>query len=187
VRARSENPANLRIGIHRDQSTPLNEKWRIFFAGTPIGGSLQVGFNDSLTAEIAFDATAVIFRAAIEALDDIKTGNVSVTGDNSVGWTMEFIGRLEAEAMPPFDVGGSGFGAGVTINIERIQVGNENFFHPPVGELWWFSSAYTQPILTTGLSNHFYHSLLKPDTQSLWNKTTLAGFHILLECFNPDF
>jgi len=187
VRAKSENPENLRIGIHKNQLTPINEKWRVFFDGVPTGGTLQVGFNDALTAEIAFDASAATFQAAIEALDDIKAGNVTVTGNNSVGWTMEFIGRLAAEAMPPFTAGGSGFGSGVTIHIERIQVGNENFFHPPIGELWWFSSAYAQPVLTTVLSNHFYHSLLKPDTQSLWNRTTLAEFQILLECFNPSF
>lgn len=48
--------------------------------GTPTGGTYTLTFNGDTTTALAFNANAAAIQAALEGLDDIASGDVTVTG-----------------------------------------------------------------------------------------------------------
>ena len=62
------------------------------------GGTFTLSFthggSTATTAPIPFDATAAQLRSSLEALANIGSGNVSVSGGSGSGWTIEFVGAL---------------------------------------------------------------------------------------------
>jgi hypothetical protein len=64
------------------------------------GGSIdpsdhfQLIWSGQTTAPLAFASTAAAVQSALEALSNIGTGNVSVTGSTSGPWTVAFVGLL---------------------------------------------------------------------------------------------
>jgi len=60
----------------------------------PTIGTFTLTFGAETTDSIAYNATAAVISARLQALTAIGTGNVSVTGDAGGPWTVEFIGDL---------------------------------------------------------------------------------------------
>ena len=63
-------------------------------AQPPELGTFTLTFAAETTDPIAYNATAAVVSAKLQALTTIDTGNVSVTGDAGGPWTVEFIGDL---------------------------------------------------------------------------------------------
>lgn len=65
--------------------------------GTPESGNFTLTFDGETTGNIAFDATASQLQSALEALDNIQSGDVSCSGGPLPGSavTVQFQGRLE--------------------------------------------------------------------------------------------
>lgn len=64
--------------------------------GTPTGGTVRYQFGDQVTAAIAYNAAAAAVQAAFEALSNIGTGNVAVTGGPGPGtpWVLTFQNQM---------------------------------------------------------------------------------------------
>lgn len=82
--------------------TGANHVQTITVTGTPTGGTVRYAFDGQVTAAIAFDAAAAAVQAAFEALSNIGTGNVTVTGGPGPGtpWVLTFGGAMAAVPLP---------------------------------------------------------------------------------------
>lgn len=84
----------------------VNEKQSLKVQGT--GGTFQLKFEGELTSKIAFNATAAAVQAALEALDSINVGDVTVTGGpgneaGSTPYVVVFAGRFEGTDVPALE------------------------------------------------------------------------------------
>lgn len=80
-----------------------NEVQGIAFSGTMATGAYKLVFRGETTASIS-TYTAAAAQAALEALDAIGTGNVTVTGTTGTGpFVVTFIGDLAGENLPLLD------------------------------------------------------------------------------------
>lgn len=80
-----------------------DEVQTITVSGTPTGGSFKLSFRDFETAAIAFDAAVADVEAALEALPNIGSGGVAVTGAGALpgnAHTVTFGGNLGKQAQP---------------------------------------------------------------------------------------
>lgn len=77
--------------------TGTNEQQLLAFSTVPDSGSYDLDFGGQITASLAFNANAAAVQAALEALSNIGVGNVSVSGDYTLGFTVVFQSAL-AEA-----------------------------------------------------------------------------------------
>jgi hypothetical protein len=79
-----------------------NEAQTVTVSGDPTGGSFTLTFNGQTTAAIAYNATAAAVQAALEALPNVGTGGVTVTGGPLPGAavTVTFTGELAGSAVP---------------------------------------------------------------------------------------
>lgn len=80
---------------------PQNEIQLVALSGTG-SGTYTLTFDGQTTAPIAFDASAAVVQAALEALSNIGAGNVSVTaGGGQVGYRfVEFTGVFARTDVP---------------------------------------------------------------------------------------
>jgi hypothetical protein len=62
-----------------------NEQQTVTITGTPTGGNFTLTYNGATTANIAFNAAAAAVQTALEALVNVGTGNVAVTGGPGPG------------------------------------------------------------------------------------------------------
>jgi hypothetical protein len=63
----------------------VNEVQTLTITGTPTGGTFTITFSGQTTAAIDFDAVAADVEAALEALSNVGTGNVTCTGGGLPG------------------------------------------------------------------------------------------------------
>ena len=75
-----------------------NEQQTLEVTGSPTGGTFKIGFGEQYSAAIAYDADAATVEAALEAIANIGTGNVAVTGTTTK--TVEFQGDLAGQNVP---------------------------------------------------------------------------------------
>lgn len=85
----TDAPATINIAA-------VNEVQKVAFSVTPVSGSFKLVFDGEVTSAIAWNASAAGVQAALEALSNIGTGNVAVSGsiDNSTGLTITFQSSL---------------------------------------------------------------------------------------------
>lgn len=79
----------------------VNEVQTISIPNNPGGGTFTLDFRNSTTGPVTLshDATAAQVQAALESLDDINVGDVSVTGSIATGgFDVEFIGNFRADS-----------------------------------------------------------------------------------------
>jgi len=85
---------NPKLGAHDD------EVQTVTITGGPAGGTFTLTFDGDTTAGIAFNAIASAVESALEALDSVGTGNVSVSGSGGGPYTVTFEGDLEDTDVP---------------------------------------------------------------------------------------
>lgn len=111
-----------------DNFTPItqNEIQTIAITGTPTAGSFTLTFVGETTAPIAFDATAAVVDAALEALSLIDPGDVTCTGGPLPGTDVacEFTGGLANTNVPQM-VPDSTLLTGGTASVVTTQEGND--------------------------------------------------------------
>lgn len=71
-----------------------NEKQTITLGNSPTGGTFTLTYDGQTTGNIAYDASAATVDSALEALSNIGSGDVTVTGSAGGPWTVEFTGAL---------------------------------------------------------------------------------------------
>lgn len=71
-----------------------NEVQKIAIQGTASGGTFTLTYAGQTTSAIAYNASAATVDAALAALSNIGSGDVSVTGQSGGPWFVEFTGTL---------------------------------------------------------------------------------------------
>lgn len=93
-----------------------NEIQRVTITGTPTGGTFTLTFNGYTTAGIAYDANAAAVVAALEALPNIDSGEVTATGGALPGSAVDvtFKGKWAGINVPAMTASGAGLTGGTT-------------------------------------------------------------------------
>ena len=114
-------PMGTVLGQYTAQ-TKANQVQTVTTTGTPTGGSFRLVFDGVVSAPIAFDATAAIADAILEAMPNIGVGNVTTAGGPQPGTalTVTFVGDLAGQNHPIMSAitsftGGSSPATAVTI------------------------------------------------------------------------
>lgn len=74
----------------------VDEVQDIDFSGPPSSGDFVLDYQGQQTVAILFSDSAATLEAALEALSTIGVGNVTVSGDFTAGFTVNFTGALAA-------------------------------------------------------------------------------------------
>jgi hypothetical protein len=109
-------------------SSGTNEVQTITLTGSPTGGTFTLTFNGQTTAPIAYNASAATVDSALEALSNIGSGDVSVTGSSGGPWTIDFgAGAFEYTNVPQITGDGSsltgGSGQAILVSTEVASAG----------------------------------------------------------------
>jgi len=116
-----------------------NEIQRVILRGEVTGGTFTLTFSGKETGAIPFNATQAEFRNALEALDNINPGDVSVSAFNGQ-WIIEFTGQYAATdvALVTLNITNlSGESKGSTVNVGKwVDSGRTVTVHGviPVGD-----------------------------------------------------
>ena len=96
-----------------------NEVKTLTITGTPTGGTWTVTFDGETTAGIAYNANAAAVQTALEALSNVTSGDVAVTGGPGPGtaYTVTFGGRYAGVNVPVFTASGSGLTGGTSPGV----------------------------------------------------------------------
>lgn len=109
------------ITIFETDPTTGDEKQQLLMKGSPTGGTFTLALDGTATDAIAYDATAAVIQAALEA--KLGTGNVLVTGGpiNSQAVAVQFAGSL-GDAGRSLMVATSGLtgGSSPTVAVGRL-------------------------------------------------------------------
>jgi hypothetical protein len=74
----------------------VNEVQTVTLTGSPTGGTFTLTYEGQTTGTIAYDASAATVDTALEALSNIGSGDVAVTGSAGGPFTVTFGGALAA-------------------------------------------------------------------------------------------
>lgn len=74
-----------------------DEEQEVTFSAVPDDGSFTINLSGQETSLINFDDTNVEVQAALEALGNVGVGNVSVSGDFTTGFTLNFQNQLQKQ------------------------------------------------------------------------------------------
>lgn len=97
--------------------TGVNTIQTIAFSQTPVSGSITFSLGTETTSSItAANLTAANVKTALEALPSVGSGNVLVTGDTSVGFTVQFVNQLVQATFPLLTASHSLLYASTTLN-----------------------------------------------------------------------
>ncbi len=102
-----------------------NEVQTLTISGSPTGGTYTLSFGPNETSNLAYNANAAAITAALEALANIGTGNVVVTGTGP--YVITFGGTLANVKLPLIVGDGSGLTGGSTpdADVARTTTGSE--------------------------------------------------------------
>ncbi|QDU75429.1 hypothetical protein Pan97_24610 [Bremerella volcania] len=104
-----------------------NEVQVVALPGNPSGGTFTLSFQGQTTSNLTHDESAADVEAALEALSNIGSGNVSVTGDDGGPWTIVFTGGLASTDVAQITASGANLTGGtVTISTIQTAVPNQN-------------------------------------------------------------
>ncbi|NKY48030.1 hypothetical protein [Nocardia cerradoensis] len=96
-------------------TTATNEKQSVTLTGTPTGGTFTLTYKSQTTAGIAYNAANTAVKSALEALANVGTGNVNVTGTGP--YAVEFVGDLAGMDLPLMTASGAGLTGGTTPGV----------------------------------------------------------------------
>jgi hypothetical protein len=99
----------------------------VAITGAPTGGTFTLTFSGQTTASIAYNATAAVVRAALEALTNIGAGNVRVTGGPgpATAWVVTFVGPMSGAAQAAITATATGLtgGSSPAVTITQTTTG----------------------------------------------------------------
>lgn len=93
-----------------------NDVQDVDITGAPVGGDFTLALGSETTAAIAYDADASAVQTALEALNNIGSGNVVVTGTNP-NFVVTFQGALANLKLPTLTADGSGLTGGSSPDV----------------------------------------------------------------------
>lgn len=92
---------------------------------TATGGSFKLTFDGKQTAAIAEAATAAQVQTALEALENIDAGDVTVTGEAGGPWNITFGGQYVDTDVPQITADGAELtGEGAEVTVTTTQAGS---------------------------------------------------------------
>lgn len=94
-----------------------NEIQVVTITGAPTGGTFTLTFDGQTTGTIVYNATAAAVQTALEALSNIATGDVAVTGSTGGPWTVEFQGTYAGVDVPQMTASSTGLTGGTTPTV----------------------------------------------------------------------
>lgn len=108
----------------------VNEVQRLTPGGTISGGTFTITFEGQTTAAIAWNATAAVVQAALEALSNVNVGDVTVTGGpvNSAALDITYLQGLGGYNRTQVTVTSSLTGAAPTLTPSTVTGGVEGSF-----------------------------------------------------------
>lgn len=108
--------SNLMTFYGADLGGLSNEVQSVAITGTPTGGSFTLTYVDQETGNIAYNASATVVQAALRALSNIGTGNVTCTDGPLPGSavTVTFTGALAGTDISQLTADDSGLTGGTT-------------------------------------------------------------------------
>jgi hypothetical protein len=90
------------------EQTGVSEVQTVTLGGTPTAGTFTITFQGQTTAGIAYNATGAAVQAALQALSNIGTGNVTVAGAAGGPYTLTFAGALGNQDVPQVTASNAG-------------------------------------------------------------------------------
>jgi hypothetical protein len=114
-------------GVETVAVAGTNEVQTATMSGTPTGGNVTLVYDNQTTGTIVFNATSAAVQTALEALPNIGTGNVAVTGGPWPGTAMvvTFQGALAKRPVPNIVLGTNALtgGASPTVTVAETTPG----------------------------------------------------------------
>lgn len=107
----------LRVVAH---GTAGNEVQNISFSNTPTAGYWTITHEGNTTGHLAADADAAAVQAALEALDSIGTGGVTVTGSAAASFDLTFAGAEAGENQPAVTADATHLLYNITEEIQNV-------------------------------------------------------------------
>lgn len=105
--------------LYGPYSGQASEVQSVTVTGAPGGGTFTLTFDGATTTGIAYNATAAVVKAALEALSTVNPGDVTVSGVDGGPYTVTFGGRYTGDNVPAMTASGAsltgGTSPGVTI------------------------------------------------------------------------
>jgi len=105
-----------------------NEIQSVKLPSTTTGGTFTLTFDGQTTAPIAYNATAATVRTALQALTNVGTGQIAVTGGPGPAnaWTITFQGTLATRNLLPLKASGLLLTPPGTVTITTVQNGGSD-------------------------------------------------------------
>lgn len=179
------------IGVNLDLSAPItqgpaaSEVQTITISGTPTGGTWTLSWYGTVIT-LAFNVTTTALQTALQAIQSIGTGNVTVTGTAGASYVLTFAGALANTFLDLAVVDGSGLTGGTTpaASIAMTTAGSGAAptvltMEPVVGnQLDVFMDTSFGALGTTKLLNEF---------QLVWALTGKVGPYWPMNTGNPSY
>lgn len=108
--------SKLASGLYGPYSARTAEAQTVTITGTPTGGTFTLSFDGATTAAIAYNANAAAVLAALNALPNITSGDVAVTGGPGPGtaWVVTFGGQYAGTNVAEMTADDSGLTGGTS-------------------------------------------------------------------------
>lgn len=90
-------------------------------SGSPTGGFFRLTLIGQETADVGYNASSADVLAALTALSQIGSGNVSVTGEGP--YTITFINNLRTTPVPTMTADSTGLTPSGTVNVSTVTRG----------------------------------------------------------------
>jgi hypothetical protein len=130
-------------------SAGTNEKQSVTIPTATSGGTFALTFAGQTTGAIAYNAAAATVQTALEALSNIASGDVAVTGA-SPEWTVEFSGAYAATNVPAMTGSGTSLTGAATLSIATTTHGagslNEIFEFTHTGATETYTVSMGSPV-----------------------------------------
>lgn len=102
-------------------TTAENEIQTITFSSVPNWGSWKINFDGQVTDILGYNVTALDVENALIALSNIDASGVSVSGDFSTGFVVEFINTEGATNQPEMTIVNNTLESGATGGVNEVQ------------------------------------------------------------------
>ncbi|MEW4564721.1 hypothetical protein AB1K70_19430 [Bremerella sp. JC770] len=124
VTGSTTNGGNAEVDIEVVQSggNGINMVQQVSLPAGLTGGTFTLSFEGQTTSNLTYNESAADIESALEALSNVGSGNVTVSGPASGPWLVEFTGTLAAATQTLLAGSGSNL-AGQTVAISTTQNG----------------------------------------------------------------